>query len=62
MNEWLGSLQSDQELWLNDMLDRIPLHRPGNPDEIARASLFLASADSSYMTGQTVVLDGGVLA
>lgn len=62
MNEWLGSLQPDQELWLNDMLSRIPLHRPGSADEIARASLFLASADSSYMTGQTVILDGGVLA
>jgi NAD(P)-dependent dehydrogenase (short-subunit alcohol dehydrogenase family) len=62
MNEWLGSLQPDQTTWLNDMLDRIPLHRAGSPDEIARASLFLASADSSYMTGQTVVLDGGVLA
>lgn len=62
MNERLRSLQPDRESWLNDMLDRIPLHRAGHPDEIARASLFLASPDSSYMTGQTIVLDGGVLA
>ncbi|GIK37356.1 MAG: short-chain dehydrogenase [Chloroflexota bacterium] len=62
MNKWLGSLQPDQEVWLKDMLERIPLHRAGNPEEIARASLFLASADSSYMTGQSVILDGGVLA
>jgi NAD(P)-dependent dehydrogenase (short-subunit alcohol dehydrogenase family) len=62
MNEWLGSLQPDRDLWLSDMLEHIPLHRAGNPDEIAHASLFLASADSSYMTGQAVILDGGVLA
>lgn len=62
MNKWLGSLQPDQEVWLKDMLERIPLHRAGNPEEIARASLFLASTDSSYMTGQSVILDGGVLA
>lgn len=62
MNKWLGSLQPDQEVWLKDMLERIPLHRAGNPEEIARATLFLASADSSYMTGQSVILDGGVLA
>ncbi|MBI1880106.1 MAG: SDR family oxidoreductase [Chloroflexi bacterium] len=62
MNKWLGSLQPDQEVWLSDMLERIPLHRAGNPEEIARASLFLASADSSYMTGQSIILDGGVLA
>jgi len=59
MNEWLGSLQSDREAWLNDMLDQIPLHRPGTPEEIARASLYLASPGSSYMTGQVLILDGG---
>lgn len=59
MNEWLGSLQPDREVWLNDMLDQIPLHRPGTPEEIARASLYLASSDSSYMTGQVLILDGG---
>lgn len=62
MNKWLGSLQPDQDIWLKDMLDRIPLHRAGNPEEIARANLFLASADSSYMTGQSMILDGGVSA
>lgn len=62
MNEWLGSLQPDREVWLSDMLDRIPLHRSGSSEEIAQANLFLASADSSYMTGQTMILDGGVSA
>jgi len=40
----------------------IPLQRIGNPDEIARAIVFLASADSSFITGTTLVVDGGLLA
>lgn len=40
---------------------RIPMHRMGEPDEIGKVALFLASDMSSYMTGQQIVVDGGAL-
>lgn len=39
---------------------KIPLARPGEPEEIARAAVFLASRDASYITGHTLVVDGGL--
>jgi glucose 1-dehydrogenase len=39
---------------------RIPMHRIGGPEEIAKVALFLASEDASYMTGTTVYVDGGL--
>jgi len=39
-----------------------PLRRIGEPDEIAGAAVFLAAASGTFMTGQTIVIDGGVLA
>lgn len=44
------------------VLARTPLGRIGEPEEIGRVAVFLASDDSSYMTGQTLYPDGGRLA
>jgi 2-deoxy-D-gluconate 3-dehydrogenase len=40
---------------------KIPMHRMGEPDDIGTVALFLASDMSSYMTGEQIVVDGGVL-
>ncbi len=43
------------------VLQQVPLGRLGQPDEIAQAVLFLAGPHSSYITGQTIVVDGGMV-
>jgi 3-oxoacyl-[acyl-carrier protein] reductase len=44
-----------------EMLKQIPLARFGEPKDIARTVVFLASEDSAYMTGQTLHIDGGMV-
>ena len=43
------------------MLDRIPISRFGKPEEIAQAVVFLASTRASFVTGEEILVDGGML-
>jgi len=57
----IDPLKTDPKI-MEGRLARIPLHRVGKPEEVSNLVLFLASDESSYMTGSTVVIDGGWLA
>jgi len=46
---------------LEGALERIPLKRLGTPEDMAGAALFLASPLSSYIVGQTIIVDGGLI-
>ena len=61
-----GFIQTDMTAVLNEkqvegMLATIPLHKLGDPTDIAKAVLFLASDDAAYITGQTLHVDGGMV-
>ena len=43
------------------MLNQIPLRRVGQPEDVARLCVFLASEEASYITGQVIVVDGGII-
>lgn len=45
---------------VDQMLAQIPLGRPGTPDDVARAVLFLTSDHGAYITGQVIQVDGGM--
>jgi NAD(P)-dependent dehydrogenase (short-subunit alcohol dehydrogenase family) len=46
---------------MDDFTKRIPLGRMGMPDDIAKVAVFLASSYSDYITGETIIVDGGML-
>ena len=46
--------------WVEYLRERIPLKRPGAPDDLDGAIVFLASESSRYITGQTILVDGGI--
>ena len=52
-------LYEDKE-WVDYLSDRIPIKRPGQPDDLESAVVFLAAESSRYVTGQTLLVDGGI--
>jgi len=52
-------LYEDPE-WVAYLVDRIPAKRPGQPHDLDGAVVFLASEESRYVTGQTLLVDGGI--
>ena len=56
-----GGMESGQnEEFKRNYSKRVPMNRMGTPDEIVGAVIYLASAASSYVTGQNIVIDGGL--
>ena len=58
----IDSLGDEQEAFVASTLAKVPMGRLADPIEIARPVLFLASDDSSFMTGSELVVDGGYTA
>jgi len=61
---WFKTAQNqilyENEAWVEYICDRIPLGRPGRPNDLDGAVVFLASEASEYVTGQTLLVDGGI--
>jgi meso-butanediol dehydrogenase/(S,S)-butanediol dehydrogenase/diacetyl reductase len=56
----LAAAVHETPAYLEELVSRVPLRRMGRPEEVAAAILFLASDAASYITGTTLVVDGGV--
>lgn len=55
-----NSVLYENQKWVEYIVDRIPLKRPGEPNDLNGAVVFLASEASAYVTGQTLLVDGGI--
>ncbi len=60
---WFKTAQNavlyENEDWVNYIMERIPLNRPGQPNDLDGTVVFLASEASAYITGQIILVDGG---
>jgi NAD(P)-dependent dehydrogenase (short-subunit alcohol dehydrogenase family) len=61
---WFKTAQNqvlyEDQAWVSSLVERIPLRRPGAPSDLDGAIVFLASEASRYVTGQTLLVDGGI--
>jgi len=57
----IDTKRTGPESWRGDAVQDVPLRRKGLPEEVAKACLFLASDESSYITGETIAVTGGRL-
>jgi gluconate 5-dehydrogenase len=55
-----NAMMYENQEWVDYLCDRIPLKRPGRPDDLDGPVVFLASEESRYVTGQTLLVDGGI--
>jgi len=55
-----NNVMYEDKKWVEYLCDRIPLKRPGQPNDLDGAVVFLASESSRYVTGQTLLVDGGI--
>jgi gluconate 5-dehydrogenase len=56
----LNAVLYENNEWVEYICDRIPLKRPGKPNDLDGIAIFLASDESEYITGQTILVDGGI--
>lgn len=61
---WFRTAQNEglfsDPAWVARLVERIPLRRPGRPEDLVGPLLFLASDAAAYVTGQTLLVDGGI--
>jgi gluconate 5-dehydrogenase len=55
-----NNLMYEDKEWVEYLVERIPVKRPGQPNDLDGAVVFLASESSRYVTGQTLLVDGGI--